>query len=88
MMVATAMPGALVLALALALAPAWLTAADEVDKTAAEAAPPGASDGPQIITPTSEQPRRTGKDGPAVELITGGNSTDGAARVGSLPVLD
>ncbi|MEX2479672.1 MAG: hypothetical protein WD928_02310 [Gammaproteobacteria bacterium] len=27
-------------------------------------------------------------DGPAVELITGGQSKDGAARVGRLPVLD
>ena len=27
-------------------------------------------------------------DGPKVELITGGNSTDGATRVGALPILD
>ena len=27
-------------------------------------------------------------DGPTVELITGGQSKDGAARVGRLPVLD
>lgn len=26
--------------------------------------------------------------GPGVELITGGGSTDGAARVGRLPILD
>ncbi len=27
-------------------------------------------------------------DGPSIELITGGNSNEGAARVGRMPVLD
>lgn len=27
-------------------------------------------------------------DGPSVEIITGGSSTDGAARVGRMPVVD
>ena len=31
---------------------------------------------------------RRAADGPSVEYITGGNSTDGAAKVGRLPVID
>ncbi len=31
---------------------------------------------------------RRATDGPSVEYITGGNSTDGAAKVGRLPVID
>ena len=77
-----------VIALLLATAPGWLSAAEEDDPAAAGTAPQTASDGPQVITPARNKSSRAGKDGPAVELITGGNSTDGAARVGSLPVLD
>ena len=39
----------------------------------------------RIVTPGSAA---AGRDGPAVELITGGRSKDGAAHVGRLPVLD
>ena len=47
--------------------------------------------GNRVITPASEQ--RTSStsrphSGPSIELITGGNSTDGAAHVGRLPVVD
>ncbi len=77
-----------VLAIAAAL-PAF--AADDVDgsNASSEQHKATAGSGISVVTPKESAPsggRSVG--GPGVELITGGNSKDGAARVGRLPVLD
>lgn len=85
------------LGLALVLATSYLQAA-----AAADALPPPiveAGDLDDDVTRPADGRVRTpaagasadsagAADGPAVELITGGQSKDGAARVGRLPVLD
>lgn len=50
-----------------------------------------AGGGGVVITPAAGEGtpgRAPPARGPGIEMITGGNSTDGAARVGRLPVLD
>lgn len=42
----------------------------------------------RIISPGARPSDATTVGGPGVELITGGSSTDGAAKVGRLPVID
>lgn len=72
-----------------ALLPAVLPAgaaeepADGTVETTAEAAE---SDVQRVQPTGTGAPARV--DGPSVEIITGGSSTDGAARVGRMPVID
>lgn len=52
---------------------------------------PPVQGGGAVIVPADEQAADGQVDeppGPGVELITGGNSADGAARIGRLPILE
>lgn len=85
----------------LLIGPAFASAADDTGKAlpdvAAETAPALARDGLTGSAETGGAVITSGQDnsgvssaadGPSIEMITGGNSADGAARVGRLPVLD
>lgn len=86
---------ALWLTLVLGIVPACVAVAQQVERnengikvdlTPAEARSGPGEDG-RIITAADNEPTAPDQ-GPGIELITGGNSTDGAARVGRLPVVD
>lgn len=62
------------------------TAPGTAGRTGAGAA--AGSAGGTVITPVPTGSSNVRRRGPSVELISGGNSADGAARVGRLPVLD
>ncbi len=65
-----------------AASPAELPQSPATD-TGTESASGGA-----IITPTDgTAPAPRVRAGPSIEMITGGNSADGAAKVGRLPIL-
>ena len=78
-------------ATALAIAVCQAVAMDDVDDTeGALAEQEAASDTDVAVVTPGGTATISGKahDGPSVEFITGGNSTDGAAKVGRLPVID
>jgi len=54
------------------------------------AAPPAQGGGAVVVSPDEQAAAGETKvpPGPGVELITGGNSADGAARIGRLPILE
>ncbi len=76
---------------------AWFVASLAVPAGAAEdpqspaggdQAPASAGDASDHVIVAPENARTASNGGPGVELITGGSSKDGAARVGRLPVID
>jgi len=61
---------------------------EEATAAPASAARPPAEGVPRAAAGASGNDAAAARSGPGVELITGGRSTDGAAHVGRLPVLD
>ena len=78
-------------AAALALVTCQAVAADDVADAGSGPSQRDADDDTEVSVVTSDSATASGDlahQGPSVEFITGGSSTDGAAKVGRLPVID
>lgn len=79
------------MAAVLAIATCQSVVADDADEPMGEPAQQDTEDDTEVSVVTSDSASASGGQaggGPSVEFITGGSSTDGAAKVGRLPIID